>query len=72
MSKSDQQKMCRMGSTILSCSIPWEFETQDYKLRRVIFPHIRANKLHERQIGVIKPYYDDEWNNFCTSIVGEW
>ena len=65
MSKSDQQKMCQMGSTILSCAILWKFETQDFKLRRVIFPHIRANKLHERQIGVIKQYYDDEWINFA-------
>jgi hypothetical protein len=65
MSKSEQQKMCEMGSTILSCAIPWRFETQDYKLRRIIFPHIKANKLHERQIGLIKQYYDDKWTNFA-------
>ena len=65
MSKSDQQKMCLMGSTILSCAISWKFETQDYKLRRLIFPHIKANKLYERQMGLIKQYYDDEWINFA-------
>ena len=65
MSKSDQQKMCQMGSTVLSCAISWKFETQDYKLRRLIFPHIKANKLHEQKIGFIKQYYDDEWSNFA-------
>ena len=63
MSNSDQQKMCLMESTILSCAIPWGFETQDYKLRRLIFPHIKANKSYEKQIGLIKQYYDDEWIN---------
>ena len=33
MSKSEQQKMCEMGSTILSCAIAWRFEAQDYRLR---------------------------------------
>ena len=56
-----------MGSTILSCAIScqWKYETQDYKLRRLIFPHIKANKAYERQIGLIKQYYDVEWNNFA-------
>ena len=70
MTDSDQKKMCMMGSTILSCAVSWEFEMQDYKLRRIIFPHIKANMLYERQIGVIKQYYDDEWNNFAL-VLGE-
>ena len=65
MSKSDQQKMCLMASTILTCAISWKFEMQDYKLRRLVFPHIKANKLHEIQIELIKQYYDDEWINFA-------
>ena len=65
MSKSDQQKMCQMGSRVLSCAIFWRFEIEDYKLRRLVFPHIKANKLYERQIGLIKQYYDDEWINFA-------
>ena len=65
MSKSEQQKMCVMSSTILSCAISWKFETQDYKLRRLIFPHVKANKLYERQIELSKQYYDDEWINFA-------
>ena len=65
MSKSDQQKICLLGSTILSCAISWEFETRDYRLRRLIFPHIKANKIYEKQIGLIKQYYDDMWNNFA-------
>ena len=60
MTKSEQQKMFEIGSAILSCSIPWRFETQDHKLRRINFPHIKANKLHERQRELIKQYYDDK------------
>ena len=70
MSKSEQQKMCVMGSTILSCSISEKFGAQDYKLRRLIFPHIKTNMVHRRQMGLIKQYYDDEWNNFAL-VLGE-
>ena len=65
MSKSEQEKMCGIGSTILSCAIPWRFETQNYRLRRIIFPHIRANKMHEEQIGLFKQYYDDKWTKLA-------
>ena len=65
MSKSEQQKMCDMGSTILSCAISWRYEIQDYRLQRIIFPHIKANELYERQLGLIKQYYDDKWSNFA-------
>ena len=66
MSKYEQKKMCEMGSTILSCAISWRFETQDYRLRRMLFPHIKANKFHERQIqGLNEEYCDDKWTNFA-------
>ena len=65
MSKSEQKKMCEIGSAILSCAIPWRFETQNYRLRRIIFPHIKAIIMYGRQIGLIKQYYDDEWTNFA-------
>ena len=65
ISKSDQQKMCLMGSTILSCAISERYEIQHYRLRRIIFLHIKANKIHERQIGIIEQYYDDKWSNFA-------
>ena len=32
MPKSEQQKMCGIGSSILSCAIPWRFKTQNYRL----------------------------------------
>ena len=65
MSKSEQQKMCEMGSIILSCAILWRFETQDYRLRRIIFPHIKAIMLYEEQMELIKQYYDDKWTKFA-------
>ena len=70
MSKSEQQKMCEMGSTILTCAISWRFEIQDYRLRRIIFPHIKANELYEQQLGLSKKYYDDKWTNFAL-VLGE-
>ena len=65
MSKSEQQKMCEMASTILSCAIPPRCETENYRLRRIIFPHIKANNLYGRQIGLIKQYHDDKSINFA-------
>ena len=65
LSRFEQQKMCEIGSTILSCAIPDEYESQHYRLRRIIFPHIKANKMHERQIGLVEKYYDDKWAKFA-------
>jgi Tetratricopeptide repeat len=65
LSKSTQQKMCEIGSTILSCAVPVKFETQHYRLRRSFLPHIKANNMHERQLGLIKQYYDDKWTKFA-------
>jgi tetratricopeptide (TPR) repeat protein len=64
MSKLEQQRMCEIGSIILSCAISWRLESQDYALRRLIFPHMKANELHKRQIGYTKQYYDDMWSKF--------
>ena len=65
MSKSEQQKMCEIGSTILSCAIPKRNEAQHYRLRSIIFLHIKANKTYKKQIGLIEEYYDDKWSNFA-------
>ncbi|KAF8799504.1 hypothetical protein BYT27DRAFT_7120329 [Phlegmacium glaucopus] len=64
MIKCEQERICEMGSIILSCAIPWRFTSQDYALRRMIFPHIKVNGLHGTQIGLIE-YYDDKWSNFA-------
>src|SRR5271156_734078 len=74
MSKVEQQRALEMGNSILSCAIPWRFESQDYALRQLIFPHIKANQLYERQIGVRKQYYDDEYTNFGLVLeeAGDW
>ena len=39
---AEQQRMYDMGSIILSCAIPCRFTSQDYALRQLIFPHIKA------------------------------
>ena len=70
ISKDEQQRMCQMGSIILSCAIPQTFTSQDYALRRLIFPHVKANELHGSQVGCIKEYYDDKYANFAL-VVGE-
>ena len=64
MLKSEQQKMCQMGRIILACAIPLGLTSQDYGLRRLIFPHIKANELHRIQMGLTKQYHDDEYTNF--------
>ena len=70
MMKAEQQKMCEMGGIILSCAIPWGNASEDYALRQLLFPHIKANELHGKQLGLIQQYYDDKWANFAL-VLGE-
>ena len=74
ISKSEQQRMYEMGSTILCCAISRRLSSYDYGLRRLIFPHITANESHGSQMGLTKKYYDDKWNNFIfvMSEIGDW
>src|SRR5271156_5966648 len=74
MSKLEQQRASEMGNSILSCAIPGRFESQDYALRLLIFPHIKANELYESQIGLRKLYYDDKCTNFGLVLeeAGDW
>ena len=74
MSKSEQQRMYEMGSIILCCAISRRLSSYDYGLRRLIFPHIKANELHASQIGLTKKYYDDKLNNFIFVLreIGDW
>ena len=72
ISRTEQQRMCQMGSIILACVIPWRFTSQDYKLRQLIFPHIKANVLYESQIEVNKQYYDDKWSKFALVMSENW
>src|SRR5277367_132783 len=74
MSKAEQQRLFEVANIILSCSIPWIFTSQDYALRQIVFPHIKANKLYGTQIGLIKQYYDDECDNFALVMQenGDW
>ena len=64
ISKSEQQKMYEMGSIILCCAISQRLSSYDYGLRRLIFPHVKANESYGNQMGLTKTYYDDKWNNF--------
>ena len=66
--------MYEMGSIILACAISWRSSSYDYALRRLIFPHIKANELYEDQMRLDKKYYDDKYNNFelVMSENGDW
>ena len=64
MLKSEQQRIWQMGGIILSCAIPQSMTSEDYAMRRLIFPHIKAHQLHGSQIGLTEEYYDDKWVNF--------
>jgi len=74
MSKYDQQRMYEIGSIILSCAIPQTFTSQDYALRRLIFPHVKANELHGGQMELTKQYYDDKYTKFALVMKenGDW
>ena len=64
MWKSEQQRMCQMSRIILACAIPLGLTSQDYGLRKLIFPHIKANELHRMQMGLTRQYHDDEYIKF--------
>ena len=70
MSKSEHQRLHQIGSTILSCAISWRFTSEDYALRRLIYPHIMENESYAYWIGLIQEYYDDKWSNFAL-VMGE-
>ena len=74
ISEHEQQRIWEMASIILSCAIPQEFKSQDYALRRLIFPHIKANGLYGHQMGYINQYYDDKFINFALVMEenGDW
>ena len=74
MSKSEQQRMYEIGSLILCCAISQKLSSHDFGIRRLIYPHIKANELHGSQMGLIKKYYDDKWNNFIYVLgeIGDW
>jgi tetratricopeptide (TPR) repeat protein len=63
MSKTEQQRMYDIGTTILSCAISRRSTGYDCGLRHLIFSHIKASGLHGSEMGLTKQYYDDKWNN---------
>ena len=71
---AEQQRICQIGSTILSSAIPLGFTSQDYKLRRLIFPHIKANGMYASQMGLVEEYFDDKYTNFALVLMenGDW
>ena len=74
ISKSEQQRMYEMGSIILCCAVTQRLSSYDYGLRRLIYPHIKANESHGSQMGLTKKYYDDKWGKFIFVIkeIGDW
>ena len=74
LSKSEQQRMYEMGRIILGYAISQRLSSCDYKLRRLIYSHIKANESHGSQMGLIKTYYDDIWHKFIFVMeeIGDW
>ena len=64
MSKAEQQRMYEIGTIILSCAISRRMTRYDYRLRQLIFSHIKANEIYACEMGLTKQYYDDKCNNF--------
>ena len=59
---------------ILCCAISQRLSSYNFRLRHLIYPHIKANELHESQMGLTKKYYNDKWNNFIHVLdeIGDW
>ena len=74
MSKTKQQRMYEIATIILSCAIPQTQRETSYRLRQLIFPHMKANELHGSEMGLTKQYYDDKCNNFWLVMneIGDW
>ena len=64
ISKNEQQRIYEMGSMILCSAVSQRLSSCDFGLRRLIYPHIKANESHGSQMSLTKKYYDDKWNNF--------
>jgi len=74
MLKPEQERTYQIGSIILSGAVSWRFTSQDYALRRLIFPHIKANELYGSLMGLVKQYNDDQWSKFALVMMenGDW
>ena len=74
MSQSEQQRICQIGSTILSCAISWRYKSEDCALRRIIYPHMIENESHANQIGLVQEYDNDKCINFALVMTesGDW
>ena len=74
ITKSEQQRMYEIGGIILCCAISERLSAYDYRLRRLIYPHIKAIEAHGSQMGLAKKYYDDKCNNFIFVLceIGDW
>ncbi|KAF8156899.1 hypothetical protein B0H34DRAFT_658284 [Crassisporium funariophilum] len=70
MSKSLKQEYCQIGRIILSCAILFGQETEHYKQRQRLLPHINANYQYGNQIGLEQSFRDDEYGKF-SMVFGE-
>ena len=61
---SEQQKNFHRATTILSSSITFSSETQDYIIRRKLIPHIKACYQYATEIGIQKKYDDTMYSKF--------
>ena len=59
---------------LLACSIELDDDVDNYKICRLIAPHIRRNNEHVEQLNSGKGYYDDVYDRFAQVFdhVGSW
>jgi tetratricopeptide (TPR) repeat protein len=51
LSDPDRQGYIRAAKAVISQSVPWKFEEQDYAFRRKLLPHVKACKEHDVSNG---------------------
>src|SRR6266576_3838984 len=59
---------------LLSCSIAFDWNIDNYEFCRLLAPHIRSNCLHGLELKLNSKYYDDEYERFALVFdhIGSW
>jgi tetratricopeptide (TPR) repeat protein len=62
--KADNDLMAGYATKLLSQSVSFQFQSQDYAFHRILVPHIKANHQYAIDTGIKKAYNDVEGTNF--------
>ena len=72
--KADITDLYHRTRAILSCSIVYDYNLDNYKWCRSLVPHIRSSSLHAKGLKLHSTFYDDEYSRFSLVFdhAGDW